>query len=104
MYRMARKLVVPDCVRIQPSTWFRSSDTKNIRSASLRCEIENIARRGFPASVCSICWMSRDSPSIQLEKLGEASKLFNDIARSKRSLAGKNESKSITPILVIGGV
>jgi hypothetical protein len=48
--------------------------------------------------------MSSDSPSIQLAKLGDASRLFNDIASTKRSLAGKNDSKSITPIFVSGGV
>ena len=34
---------MPDCVRIHPSAWFSSSETKNIRSASFRCAIEKIA-------------------------------------------------------------
>ena len=34
---------MPDCARIQASVWFRSSVTKNIRSASERCAIEKIA-------------------------------------------------------------
>jgi len=48
--------------------------------------------------------MSSASPSIQLAKLGEASKWLSAIARSKRSLLGKNESRSITPIFVSDGV
>jgi len=48
MYRMALRLVVPDWVRIQPTSWFRSRDTKNIRSASLIWAMENIETLGFP--------------------------------------------------------
>ncbi len=41
---------VPDCRRIQPMIWLSSVVTKNIRSASLRWEIEKIAVRGRPSS------------------------------------------------------
>ena len=46
---MARRLVVPDCPRIQPRVWLKSKVTKNIRSASLKCAIEKIAILGLPA-------------------------------------------------------
>ena len=51
MYKIARKLVVPDCRRIQASTSLSKSVTKNMRSASPRCATEKIATRGLPASV-----------------------------------------------------
>ena len=40
--------MVPDCVRIQPSIWFSSSETKNMRSASPRWAMEKMATRGLP--------------------------------------------------------
>ena len=48
MYSRARRLVVPDCERIQPTTCSSSRETKNIRSASPRWEIEKMATRGLP--------------------------------------------------------
>ncbi len=49
MYNSARRLFVPDNVRIQPSTTFNSRLTKNMRSASPRCAMEKTATRGLPA-------------------------------------------------------
>ena len=48
---MARRLVVPLWRRIQPTIWFISSDTKNMRSASPRWAIENTDTRGRPVGV-----------------------------------------------------
>jgi hypothetical protein len=42
---------VPGWVRIQAITSFRSTVTKNMRSASERCAMERIAIRGLPSLV-----------------------------------------------------
>ena len=95
---------MPDWVRIQPTTWLSRSETKNMRSASLRCAIETMATRGLPSGVCRSASTSRGSPSIQAPKPGAASRLLSDIARAKRSLDGKNASRSSTPTRFTGGV
>jgi len=95
---------VPDWVRIHPTTWLRSSETKNIRSASVRCAIDTMETRGLPSGVCSSASTSRGSPSIQAPKPGAASRLLSDIASAKRSLEGKNASRSSTPTRFTGGV
>ena len=48
--------------------------------------------------------MSKAWPCIQPAKAGEAIRLFSDMASLARSLTGKNESISITPTFLIGGV
>ena len=91
-------------LRARPaSASFSSSETKNIRSVSLRCAIEMTAMRGLPSGVWSRLPMSSGSPSSHASKPGEARRLFRLMASSKRSLAGKNDSRSITPIRVTGG-
>ena len=48
--------------------------------------------------------MSSGSPSIHAAKPGDASRLLSAIASAKRSFAGKNVSRSITPTWSNGGV
>ena len=85
---MARRLVVPDWARVHASVWFRSSETKNMRSASPRWAIEQIEIRGLPAGVQSMRPTSRASPSIQAPNPGDASRLLSPRASANRSLDG----------------
>ncbi len=81
-----------------------SIDTKNMRCASSRCAIvDNTEIRGLPSAVYSRFFALSGSPSIHASKPGAPSRLLRRIARPKRSLAGKNESSVMTPILSIGG-
>ena len=103
MYRIARRLEVPGCARIQPISSFSSIETKNIRCASSRCEIDITEMRGLPSSVYSKFLALSGVPVIQASKPGAANRLLSAIASEKRSFAGKNESRFMTPTLVIGG-
>ena len=47
--------------------------------------------------------MSSGSPWSHVSKPGAASRLFSRMASAKRSLAGKNDSRSITPTRLNGG-
>ena len=78
MYSRARRLVVPDWVRIHEIVSFSRSDTKNIRSVSFRCAIEKIDTRGFP---------SRRVYSIAPPVLGAGRRLAHDDDRSPRAAA-----------------
>ena len=100
---MARRLDVPGWVRAQPRTWLSSSETKNIRSGSPRWAIERIEILGLPSGAWSIASTSSGSPWTHASNPGEASRLFIRMARAKRSLAGKNDSRSITPTCWKGG-
>ena len=96
-------MVVPLCIRIQPSVWLSSRLTKNIRSASPRCAMEKIEIRGLPVGVCNIFAMSSGGPSSQVENPGEARRLLNFNARTCRDFSGRNDSRSITPTLSKAG-
>ena len=72
--------------------------------ASARWAIERIEIRGLPAGVESRPPTSSGSPSIQAAKPGEASRLLSFIARANRSLAGKNDSRSMTPTFSNGAL
>ncbi len=78
--------------------------TKNMRSLSLRCEIEKMLWRGRPSGAVSRVSGSSASPVSQAPKEGEAMMLLRAIASSKRSLAGKKVSTSKTPSLRDGRV
>jgi hypothetical protein len=104
MYTIARRLDVPLCVRIHATIWFRRSATKNMRSASPRCAIENTETRGRPSLVRRSTAGSSGSPSSHCSKPGAASRPFNRMASSKRSLAGKNDSRSTMPTFWNDGV
>ena len=84
----SRRLVVPDWLRIHPSVSSRSSETKNMRSASLRWPIEKIPMRGLPLGVRSMAETSSGAPVSHVSKPGAASRLFSAVASSKRFLAG----------------
>jgi hypothetical protein len=47
---------------------------------------------------------SRVAPSRQLAKVGDASNVFNAVAKALRSVFGKNESTSNAPIFSMGGL
>ena len=51
MYKSARRVEVPGCVRIQVTTWLNTRETMNIRSASLKWAMEMTDIRGLPAEV-----------------------------------------------------
>src|SRR5574339_910713 len=103
MYKMVLRLVVPDWVLTQYKIWFKSKVTKNIRSLSFKCDMEKIETFGFPLLSYNIFCISKSTPSIHDEKLGDATRLFSDMTRLNLSLDGKKDSISKTPTLFIGG-
>ena len=88
MYSTARRLLVPDCVRIHARVAFSSIETKNMRSASPRCAMLMTDTRGFPSGVNRKRPTSSGSPCVHAAKPGEASRLFRLMASSKRSFGG----------------
>ena len=95
--------MVPDWERIHPRSWVRRSETKNIRSVSLKWAMEKMDTRGFPSAVKNIVSMSSGSPSSHAENPGAARRLLSFMARAKRSLEGKKDSRSKTPTRAKGG-
>ena len=91
-------------MRTQESVSFNNSDTKNIR-----CEWSEIRDRKDrdPRLAGRRVQRRADIERLAFEPGGEArhnSKLFNFMASANRSLAGKNDSMSTTPIFATGGV
>ena len=69
-----------------------------MRSASARCAIEKIATRGLPSGgVEQRADVERLALRARRRSPGAASRLLSRIASAKRSLAGKNDSRSSTP-------
>ena len=63
-----------------------------MRSASERCAIETIERRGRPSAARNRARRRRGArPRVQTAKPGEASRLLRRIASAKRSAAGKKD-------------
>src|SRR3989304_1045873 len=90
--------------RIPPKSWVRRRETKNIRSASFKWAIEKMETLGFPAAVKNIRSMESGSLSSQAENPGAARRLLSFMAKANRSLEGKKDSRSKTPMRATGGV
>ena len=89
--------------RIHAMISFSKRVTKNILSASFRCEIVKILHFALPFSSKSIFEISSLTPCVQPLKLGLAMSAFIFMASFRRSLLGQKVSTSKTPIFLNGG-